>query len=88
MARSGTQAEATRKIRELLLQRGFDIPGRTMTLPDGQQWVVFQHKERQLGIDTASGIWVRASLSDSWTCIAMPCTISGAAKAVEFLTFD
>jgi hypothetical protein len=40
MGKSGKQAEATAKIRELLLQRGFDIPSRKMTLPDDQQWTV------------------------------------------------
>ena len=88
MGKSGKQAEATAKIRELLLQRGFDIPSRKMRLPDDQQWTVFQHGERQLGIDTASGVWVRDSISDSWKCIALPCTTSGAIQAVEFLTRD
>jgi hypothetical protein len=84
----GKQSEATGTIRELLLQRGFDIPSRKMTLPDDQQWAIFQHGERQVGIDTVSGVWVRASVSDSWKCIAMPCTLSGAIHAVEFLTHD
>jgi hypothetical protein len=88
MKKAGKQAEATGKIRELLLQRGFDIPSRKMTLPDDQQWTVFQYGERQLGIDAVSGVWVRASISDSWKCIALPCTISGAVQAVEFLTYD
>ncbi len=88
MGKSGKQAEATAKIRKLLLQRGFDISFRKMTLPDDQQWTVFQHGERQIGIDTASGVWVRASTGDSWKCFAMPCTISGAIQAVEFLTCD
>jgi hypothetical protein len=88
MGKSGKQAEAASKIRELLLQRGFDISSRKMRLPDDQQWIVFKHGERQIGIDTASGVWVRASISDSWKCIALPCTISGAIQAVEFLTRD
>jgi hypothetical protein len=88
MGKSGKQAEATAKIRELLLQRGFDIPLRKMTLPDGQHWTIFQYGERQIGIDTASGVWVRTSISDNWKCIALPCTISGAIQAVEFLTRD
>jgi len=80
------QTEAASHIRELLVQRGFDIPSGKLTLPDNQKWSVFQHKQRQIGVDTASGVWVRESDQDSWKCVAMPCTVSGALKAVEFLT--
>jgi hypothetical protein len=88
MGKSRKQAEAAGKIRELLLQRSFDVPSRKMRLPDEQQWIVFQHGERQIGIDTATGVWVRETISASWKCIALPCTISGAVQAVEFLTRD
>ena len=82
------QTQAASHIRELLQQRGIDIPSHRLTLPDNQQWVVFDYKIRQLGIDTASGVWIRESELEDWRCISMPCTVSGALQAVEFLTQD
>lgn len=82
------QTKAASHIRELLSQRRLDIPSRKMMLPDNQEWIVFQHKQRQIGIDTASGVWVRESDQDSWKCLAMPCTVSGAIQAVDFITQD
>ena len=80
------QTQAASHIRELLNQRGIDIPSQRLTLPDSQQWVIFDYNGRQLGVDTASGIWIRESELDDWRCVALPCTVSGAAQAVEFLT--
>jgi hypothetical protein len=80
------QREATRHIQTLLSNRGLNIPSRKLTLPDNQQWIVFDQAGRQIGVDTVSGVWVRASQSDDWRCLALPCTVSGALQAVEFLT--
>lgn len=88
MAKWTKQSEAASHIRELLLERGFDIPSRKITLEDNQQWTVFERGERQIEIDSASGVWVRASIRDDWKCLSMPCTVSGALKAVEFLIHD
>jgi hypothetical protein len=88
MAKWTKQAEAASHVRELLMQRGFDIPSRKMILEGNQNWTVFQRGERQIGIDSASGVWVRAAINDEWHCLAMPCTVSGALKAVEFLTHE
>jgi hypothetical protein len=85
MPKQAKQAEAASHIKELLIQRGFDIPSRQMSLEDNQRWIVFELGERQIGIDAASGVWVRASIRDEWRCLSMPCTVSGALKAVEFL---
>ena len=74
------QSEAVSHIKRLLQERGFDIPSRT----DHQRWVIFEHKGKQLGIDSASGVWVREREED-WRCLAMPCTVSGAIQAVDFL---
>ena len=82
------QTQAASHIRELLHQRGIDIPSHRLTLPDSQQWTIFEYRERQLGIDTASGLWIRESELHNWRCISMPCTVSGALQAVEFLTQD
>lgn len=79
------QAEAASHIRELLIQRGLDVSSRQMTLEDNQHWTVYHCGEREIGIDKASGVWVRASIRDEWHCLSMPCTVSGALKAVEFL---
>jgi hypothetical protein len=88
MPKCTKQAEAARHIQELLIQRGFDVPSRKMILEDNQNWTVFERGERHIGIDSVSGVWVRASIRDEWRCLAMPCTVSGALKAVEFLTKD
>jgi len=80
------QTQAARHIRELLQQRGIDISSQRLTLPNNQWWTIFDYKGRQLGIDTASGIWIRESELADWHCISMPCTVSGALQAVEFLT--
>jgi len=82
------QAEAVSHIRELLIQRSFDVSSRKLILEDNQNWTVFERGERHIGIDSASGVWVRASIRDDWKCVSMPCTVSGALKAVEFLVKD
>ena len=76
-----TQAEAVNHIKNLLRERGLDIPSRT----DNQRRVIFEHNGRQLGVDSTSGVWVRESEGSDWRCVAMPCTVSGAIQAVEFL---
>jgi hypothetical protein len=80
------QAEAANHIQELLNKAGYSISPRKITLEDNQHWVVFEHNKRQIGIDSASGVWVRESELREWRCIAMPCSVSGALQAVEFLT--
>ena len=80
------QSKAASHIRELLHQRGIDIPSRTINLEDSQRWAIFEYKGRQLGIDKVSGVWVRESELHDWRCISMPCNVSGALQAVEFLT--
>ena len=80
------QAEASLHIQELLRQRGFDIAARAVTLEDNRQWLVFERAGRQVGVDSASGLWVKPSRSDSWRCIERSCTVGGALEAVDFLT--
>jgi hypothetical protein len=82
------QAEAASHIRELLLQRGLDIQLHRMTLPDSQQWIIFEHNGYQVGIDSASGIWLRESIQHEWRCVAMPHSMSGALMAVDSLSPD
>jgi hypothetical protein len=85
MPSKNKQAEAANHIRGLLMQRGLDIKSHRLTLPDNQQWVILEHEGRQVGIDSASGVWVRASIRHDWRCVAMPCTVSSALQALEFL---
>ena len=80
------QTKAASHIRELLVQRGFNIPSRKLSPEDSSQWVILEYNSRQLGIDTDSGVWVRASELEDWQGISLPCTVSGALQAVEFLT--
>lgn len=79
------QAQAASRIRELLLQRGFDIPSQPIALDDKTRWSVFEREGRQVGIDPASGIWLRASDGDKWRCVAAEYMTSGECMAVEFL---
>jgi hypothetical protein len=76
-----TQNEAVNHIKHLLRERGLEI-----TEQKGNQGrVVFEHKGKQLGVDSSSGVWVRESEGSDWRCLVMPCTVSGAIQAVEFL---
>lgn len=68
--------------------RGVNISSGKLTFPDNQQWIVFEYGQRQIGIDSASGLWVRTLSGEDWRCLSMPCTVSGAALAVEILTSD
>lgn len=75
------QSEATNYIERLLIERGYHIASRKLA----NRWVVFDYRGKQIGIDSASGIWVRGSESDDWRCFAAPYTVSGSIQAVEFL---
>ena len=75
------QSEATNYIERLLIERGFNIPSRKLL----DQWVIFEHEGKQIGVDSSSGVWVR-ELKGEWKCLAKPCNVSGAIQAVEFLT--
>jgi hypothetical protein len=75
-----TQTEAVSHIRKLIQNRRLDIPSRTEN-----RWVIFEHKNRQIGIDTSSGVWIRTSELDDWRCVCTPCVVSGAIQAVDFL---
>jgi hypothetical protein len=86
MGKANKQAEAAKHIQELLNKAGYSISPRRLTLEDHQHWIILELNQRQIGIDSASGVWVRESIRHDWKCIAMPCTVSGALQAVEFLT--
>ena len=74
------QSEAVNHIKHLLRERGLNTPSRT----DNQRWVIFEYKGKQLGVDSASGVWISEREGD-WQCLAMPCTVSGAIQAIDFL---
>ena len=80
------QTEASNYIKNLLASRQLIIIPRTMSF-ENKEWIVFEHKERELKIDPASGLWTRAK-DDEWKCLATPCNVSGALQAVEFLIKD
>lgn len=79
------QSKAANHIRELISKRGFNIPSRILGA-DEAQWVIFEYKGRQIGIDSESGVWIRASELADWRGVSKPCNVSGAIQAVEFLT--
>ncbi len=78
------QTKAAGHIREVLIERWFNIPTLRITVGDNQQWLVFERRGRQVGIDPNSGIWLRESKSSEWRC-AGEHTTSGAFMAVDFL---
>ena len=86
MGKANKQAEAAKQIQEFLERSGYSISPRKLTIEDNQHCIILEYKERQIGIDSASGVWVRESISHEWRCLAMPCMVSGAIQAVEFLT--
>jgi hypothetical protein len=77
------QTEASNYIRNLLASRRLILTPRTMSF-ENKEWIVFEHRDRELKIDPASGLWIRKKDSD-WKCLATPCNVSGALQAVEFL---
>jgi hypothetical protein len=79
------QTEAVNHIKELLSKRGVTVPTRNLTLEDNQKWVIFDYQGKQIGVDMASGVWKRQTPDDDWHCIGMPCTVSCAIQAVDFL---
>lgn len=85
---SKVQTEASNYIKNLLASRQLTITPRAMTSEGSKEWIVFEHQGRELGLDTLSGIWVRASIDESWRCLATPCNVSGAIQAVDFLIQD
>ena len=86
MGKANKQGEAAKQIQEFLNRGGYSIIPRKLTLEDNQHWIILELNQKQVGIDSASGVWVRESIRHEWRCLAMPCTVSGAIQAVEFLT--
>lgn len=80
------QTKAASHFRELLIGRGFDIPSRRIT-HDNQIWVVFERGGRQVGIDRASGIWLREP-GGEWRCVDEVYSTSGTFMAADFITRD
>jgi hypothetical protein len=76
-----SQKEAVNYVERVLIERGFHVPSRRLA-----DWIIFDYEGKQLGIDSTSGVWARASETADWRCFAKPCTVSGAIQAVEFLT--
>jgi hypothetical protein len=87
MSKFQKQAEATKHIRQLISQQCLNISSRNLTLEDNQRWVIFEHNGKQVGIDSASGVWIRKT-DDDWHCIALPCNVSSALQVVDFLTSE
>ena len=78
------QKEAIKYIQDLLASRSLNITPRKMTFED-KEWMIFEYKDREIGIDHVSGVWTRTK-DDEWNCLASPCNTSGAIQAVEFIT--
>jgi hypothetical protein len=87
MSKRTNQENSASRLQKLLAQRGLDISPYSLTNGD-QRWRIFQCGERQVGIDAASGIWLRESESRPWRCLATTYTTSSACMAADFLTED
>jgi hypothetical protein len=74
------QGEAASYIERLLGERGFNVPSHKLA----NHWIVFEYHGKQIGVDQRSGVWIR-DREEEWRCVAMPCTVSGAIQAVDFL---
>lgn len=81
------QSKAASHMRELLIQRGYDIPSRRLNLGDNRLWAVFEREGRQVGIDQSSGIWLRER-GGEWRSVAAVYSTSGSFMAVDFLAGD
>lgn len=79
-----TQKEAGRYIQEVLAQRGVEVEPGIVQVGADQPWLLIEKGSRFIGIDPSSGLWI-ADSSSRWSCVAMPCSVSGALKAIEFL---
>jgi hypothetical protein len=75
-----TQNEAANYVQKLLIERGFNVASHKLT----NQWIVFEHQGKQVGIDRKAGVWIKEP-EHEWRCLAVPCTVSGAIQAVDFL---
>ena len=73
------QSEAVNYIQRLLIERGINASSRKQ-----DHWDIFEYQSKQIGVDQKAGVWIR-ELEGDWRCVATPCTVSGAAQAVEFL---
>ena len=81
------QTEATNYIQNLLASRKIAVIPHKIK-EGSREWMIFEYHQKQIGIDTAAGVWVRESVHHSWICLAAPCNVSGALQAVEFLIQD
>lgn len=77
------QSEASKYIEKLLIERGLSVPSRKLA----NHWIVFEYQSKHIGVDQKAGVWVREGEGD-WQCLAIPCTVSGAIQAVDFLARD
>lgn len=82
------QLEVVSHIRGLLVQRGVQIPSRSIRVMNEENWLVFDHGQRSVAVDRESGVWQRDSPETDWRCIEKPCTITGAIMAADYLTGD
>jgi hypothetical protein len=79
------QLEAASHIRASLVSRGLNLPSRSLQVANQSAWLVFEYQSRSVGIDSSAGVWTRAAGESEWRCLEKPCTVSGAAMAVDFL---
>jgi len=88
MAKKVGQLEAASYIRKALVERGHNIASRSKIVRGEEQWLVFEHKQRSVGVDAGSGLWIKESEEGEWRYLEKPSTVGSALEAVEFLIRD
>jgi len=85
MTKTTLQTEAAARLRAALLERGLDLQPESVSMREGELWLVFESGPRCAAIDTASGIWLGSTASGEWRCVGSPCSVSSVAMAVDHL---
>lgn len=79
------QEQAASHILEILKERRVRGLSSLVRSEGGEQWLVFERQGREVGIDEATGIWLRESGAQEWRQVAKTNTTSGVAMAIDFL---
>jgi hypothetical protein len=53
------QLEVVSHIRAELFKQRINLPSRSVSMLGGEVWLVFEPRSRSVGVDQASGVWVK-----------------------------
>jgi predicted RNA-binding protein with PUA domain len=75
MGKANKQEEAAKQIQEFFERGGYSVTPHKLALEDNQHWIILELNQRQVGIDSASGVGVRESIRHEWRCLTMLSTL-------------